>query len=153
MWKTLARSYQKEALWALASDTTFEIVEASGGIISLDISGLLGGSATQDGLIDVSSENGDGGKVLVKASDTVSATGASSTLANAGDLGSGGEVIFFSENTATWEPDSVISAQGGQAAGDGGFVELSGLNNIKFSNAVFLLPLQWRNGTFLNRPG
>ena len=98
----------------LAADTSFEIGEAAGGIISLDISGLLGGSATQDGLIDVSSENGDGGKVLVKASDTVSATGASSTLANAGDLGSGGEVIFFSENTATWEPDSVISAQGGQ---------------------------------------
>ena len=121
----------------LASDTTFEIGEASGGIISLDISGLLGGSATQDGLIDVSSENGDGGKVLVKASDTVSATGASSTLANAGDLGSGGEVIFFSENTATWEPDSVISAQGGQAAGDGGFVELSGLKILNLAMQYF----------------
>ena len=137
----------------LASDTTFEIGEASGGIISLDISGLLGGSATQDGLIDVSSENGDGGKVLVKASDTVSATGASSTLANAGDLGSGGEVIFFSENTATWEPDSVISAQGGQVAGNGGFVELSGLQDVKFTgSSVSTLASNGETGLFLIDP-
>ena len=137
----------------LASETTFDIGEASGGVISLDISGLLGGSAIQDGLIDVSSENGDGGKVLVKASDTVSATGSSSTLADAGDLGSGGEIIFFSENTATWEPNSVISAQGGQTAGDGGFVELSGLLDVQLSGShVSTTASKGKTGEFLIDP-
>ena len=48
---------EEGAVGLLASDTTFEIGEASGGIISLDIR-TLGGSATQDGLIDVSMKMG-----------------------------------------------------------------------------------------------
>ena len=137
----------------LASETTFEVGEASGGVISLDISGLLGGSATQDGLIDVSAENGNGGDVLIKATDSVVATSSSSTIADGGGTGNGGEIIFFSENSATWEPDSVISAQGGQAAGDGGFVELSGLQDVQFTgSSVSTLASNGETGLFLIDP-
>ena len=81
---------------------------------------------------------------MVKASDTVSATGASSTLANVGDLGSGGEVIFFSKIPQLGNR-FVISAQGGQVAGNGGFVELSGLN-VQFAfNVSTLAPMVKRD--------
>ena len=58
----------------------------------------------------------------------------------------------FSDGTATWEPDSVISAQGGQAAGDGGFVELSGLQDVQFTgSSVSTLASNGENRTFLDR--
>jgi filamentous hemagglutinin family protein len=137
----------------LASDMTFKIGEASGGDISLDISGLLNGSAMQDGLIDVSNENGTGGDVLVKAKDSVVATGTSSTISNGGTNGNGGSIVFFSDNSATWEPDSIISAQGGISAGNGGFVELSGLKDVQFagSNISTLAP-NGETGLFLIDP-
>ena len=123
------------AVGLLAAGTTFQVGQTSGGTISLDISGLLNGSATQDGLIDVTSTNGEGGQVLVNGNIDVTATSRSSTLANGAPIGDGGVVIYFSENSASWKPDAIISAEGGNVGGNGGFVELSGLLDLQLSGS------------------
>ncbi|HCY58312.1 MAG TPA: hypothetical protein DHU78_05605, partial [Opitutae bacterium] len=137
----------------LAGSTTFEVGKASGGTISLDISGLLEGSAIQDGLIDVSGIDGEGGKVLVNADQEVIASSSSLTLANGGTVGSGGEIIFFSENSASWKPNSIIMAEGGIDGGDGGFVELSGLVDVQLSGShVSTTASNGKTGDFLIDP-
>ncbi|MDG1138156.1 MAG: filamentous hemagglutinin N-terminal domain-containing protein [Opitutales bacterium] len=141
------------AVGLLASGTTFQVGEASGGVISLDISGLLEGTAIQDGLIDASSSNGNGGNVLVTGSDNVIASTKSSTIADGGMVGNGGEIIYFSENSASFEPGAVISAVGGAEGGDGGFIELSGLLNIELSGShVSTTALNGKTGEFLIDP-
>jgi len=141
------------AVGLLAADTTFQVGEASGGSISLDVSGLLQGTAMQDGLIDASGINSNGGDVLVKGVSSVIATTESSTIADGGVTGNGGEIIYFSENSASWKPGSIISAEGGAEGGDGGFVELSGLLDVQLSGShVSTMALNGKTGEFLIDP-
>jgi len=74
---------------------------------------------------------GDGGKVDLRADEVVVLGEDSVTTANAGTNGNGGEVIAFSSDTALFRDGALIEAQGGTESGDGGFVEVSGLNNIE----------------------
>ena len=123
------------AVGLLADNTTFEIGEASGGKISMDISGLLSGEAMQGGSLDTANPNGDGGKILVQGTQRVTASAGSISDASSGSLGDGGKVIYFSDDTAVWEPSASILSEGGTYGGDGGFVELSGLQNVQLNGA------------------
>ena len=65
----------------LSGDAVIEVGEAAGGKITMDLSGLLGGSASNSGSIDVSSADSTGGSVAiigesVSNAGTIDASGA-----------------------------------------------------------------------------
>ena len=86
-----------------------------------------GGDVSHTGTLDVSGEAGaDGGTALVRSDqDIVLASG--SEIRAAGDgTGNGGNVSVVAKEGLAFEDAAVIDATGGEEAGAGGFVELSG---------------------------
>ncbi|MEC7402227.1 MAG: filamentous hemagglutinin N-terminal domain-containing protein, partial [Verrucomicrobiota bacterium] len=73
----------------LAGDATLEIGEAGGGKITLDLSGLIDGSSANSGIIDVSSNSGDGGQATILGGSVVT-----SGSIDASGLNGGGEVLI-----------------------------------------------------------
>ncbi|MBD2744473.1 filamentous hemagglutinin N-terminal domain-containing protein [Coleofasciculus sp. FACHB-1120] len=140
------------------------LVIASG---SLDVSGQTGGSVNILGdhvgvigaNINASGTNG-GGTVLVggdyQGKGTVpnaSATFVSSdSTINASALqsGDGGRVIIWADNGTRFFGN--ISARGGVNAGDGGFVEVSGKENLEFAGIVDTTATSGQMGTLLLDP-
>lgn len=70
--------------------------------------------------------------------------------ADAGVTGDGGEVMVWADDTTAFY--GTISARGGINAGDGGFVEVSGKNNLAFSGVVNVGATNGVNGTVLLDP-
>ena len=70
--------------------------------------------------------------------------------ADAGITGDGGEVTVWADDTTAFY--GTISARGGINAGDGGFVEVSGKNNLAFSGVVNVGATNGVNGTVLLDP-
>ncbi|MFQ5783985.1 MAG: filamentous hemagglutinin N-terminal domain-containing protein [Alphaproteobacteria bacterium] len=66
----------------------------------------------------------NGGTVLVAAAGDLNLTGV--VRADGGASGNGGHVKTWADGTNSFTSGALISARGGDAAGDGGFVELSG---------------------------
>ena len=151
----------------LSGDAVIEVGEAAGGKITMDLSGLLGGSASNSGSIDVSSADSTGGSVVmigesVSNAGTIDASGATgggevliggdyqgdnpllsnaqntvvsgSISADAIKNGDGGRVIVWADNTTDFSGS--ISVVGGVSSGNGGFVETSGKNILKFTGSV-----------------
>ncbi|MDB3958333.1 filamentous hemagglutinin N-terminal domain-containing protein, partial [Opitutales bacterium] len=73
----------------LAGDAVIEVGEAAGGKITMDLSGLLGGSASNSGSIDASSADSTGGSVAI-VGESVSNAG----LIDASGATGGGEVLI-----------------------------------------------------------
>ncbi|MSQ52839.1 MAG: filamentous hemagglutinin N-terminal domain-containing protein, partial [Betaproteobacteria bacterium] len=112
------------------------------------------------GRIDVSGRTG-GGEVLVggdyqgKNDDIRNATqtyvGAETEIyADAIEEGRGGKVIIWSDNSTRYY--GTISARGGEMAGDGGFVEISGKNSLVMKGGVDLSAPHGNVGTLLLDP-
>lgn len=95
---------------------------------------------------------GDGGKINLHASSELFATHHSKASADGGERGSAGEVIYFSDESALFDNDAVITARGGELSGDGGFVEVSGLRWVAAEGVVDTRAPSGKDGTFLIDP-
>ncbi len=110
--------------------------------------------------IDVSGETG-GGEVLIGGdyqgknaevkNATITYVGDNTSInADAITEGDGGKVIVWSDNTTKYYGN--ISATGGSKSGNGGFAEVSGKENLKFSGAVDLTSANGDLGELLLDP-
>ncbi|MFL2928041.1 MAG: beta strand repeat-containing protein, partial [Opitutales bacterium] len=150
----------------LAADAVLEVGEASGGKITLDLSGLLEGSASNSGSMDVSSSTMQGGSATilgeqVSVSGSVDASGVSGggTINVGGDFQGGNPDLtnaITADVTGTLASDSEVNGNGGRIivwadgvtsfSGDlsatgvesGGFAEVSGKSVLNFSGSVDL---------------
>lgn len=105
------------------------------------------GIITADGLAA-----GAGGRVELQAESELFATAESSASANGGVSGDGGEVIYFSDGNALFDNGASIRARGGELAGDGGFVDVSGLKWVSAEGFVDTRAPNGLDGTFLIDP-
>ncbi|NOY80188.1 MAG: filamentous hemagglutinin N-terminal domain-containing protein, partial [Kiritimatiellaeota bacterium] len=158
---------------ALAAATNVNLGTIAGGKISVDVSGLLG-DAINTGVMDASGDTGGrivakgdrvgqfgemhadgvtgaGGDIRLDAQSTVALSSDSLTTANAGLQGDGG-VTAFSPDTALFRQGARIEALGGELAGDGGFIEVSGLDHVEVFGNVNASAANGLAGTFLIDP-
>ena len=133
----------------------------------LDVAGETGGTVqvlgdrtiVTQGTIEASGTQG-GGTVLIGGeyqgqgtTPTANRTyvDANSTLhADALESGNGGRVIVWADEGTQF--DGTITARGGVAGGDGGFVEVSGRNTLAFNGTVDVSAAQGEFGTLLLDP-
>lgn len=101
--------------------------------------------------INASMANG-GGDINLIASDSVLIGSQSYTAANAIENGDGGNVIAFADNMALFRDGARIEAKGGNQSGDGGFVEVSGLDYIDIHGQVDTSSVSGHAGLFLIDP-
>jgi filamentous hemagglutinin family protein len=110
--------------------------------------------------IDASGQQG-GGNVLiggdfqgknpaVRNAKTTTANQATTIRADAKTKGDGGRVIVWSDQKTRF--DGVISARGGSVSGNGGFVEVSGKENLSFAGVVDASASNGKPGTLLLDP-
>ena len=111
----------------------------------IDHSGRLNANAHEN-----SQHTANGGNIQLRASDTLSIRGTIS--ANAGANGKGGEVIAFSPNRTLFWPTALINARGGYVSGDGGFVEVSGQQQVQIFGYVDTRAFNGNNGQWLIDP-
>jgi filamentous hemagglutinin family protein len=74
----------------------------------------------------------------------------SAIIADALHSGNGGKVIIWSDQTTSFNGD--ITAKGGATTGDGGFVEVSGKENLLFQGRVYTSSTNGKSGTLLLDP-
>jgi hypothetical protein len=91
-----------------------------------------------------------GGSVALRSTSQTLVTSGAVIDASGGVLGSGGQITLLSD-TNTTVAGSLI-ARGGEAGGDGGFVELSSKGGFAFSGSVDTLAPAGAVGTFLLDP-
>lgn len=94
---------------------------AQGGSIEIH-----GESIGQFGTASADGSRGDGGTIVMSASDIVVVGADSVATANAGGHGDGGKILVIGHDTARIATGARIEARGGSGSGDGGFVETSG---------------------------
>jgi len=119
----------------------------SGGSISLQ-----GKRVAQQGEIRADASVGNAGQVSITADEVIALTNASLTTANAGVNGDGGEVIVYTAGAAIFNYGAQIEAKGGTGSGDGGFVEVSGLQSVEINGFVDASATDGIAGTFLIDP-
>lgn len=108
----------------------------------IDVTGTNGGSVLVGG-----SFQGKGGEPNARAA--LVEKGARID-ASARDLGNGGDVVVWSDNSTSYFGD--IAARGGSAGGDGGNVEVSGKRSLQFSGTVDTRAPAGKQGTLLLDP-
>ncbi|MBW1707448.1 MAG: hypothetical protein JRJ86_20185, partial [Deltaproteobacteria bacterium] len=126
---------------------------------TLDASGPTGGEVSMEGervgqfgLVNADGTVGDGGTINLYADNVLALSSDSLTTASAGLNGDGGEVIVFSPDTALFRSGAEILARGGTGSGDGGFVEVSGLNHVEVFGWVNAGATNGNAGIFLIDP-
>ena len=153
----------------LAGDATLDIGEASGGKISLDLSGLLDGSANNSGSIDVSSATESGGQATilggsVDSSGSIEAsgsTGGGRVLIGGDYLGSNSDFSNSQKSVLSgsvsvnalesgdagrvivWSDERTDFTGSIEAIGGNGFVETSSKNNLQASGVVIAPGGEW----------
>lgn len=109
--------------------------------------------------IDVSGKSGGGsvriggekqGKAGLAAADTTYISPDAKINADAKLLGKGGDVVVWANDTTVFE--GFISARGGEAAGNGGFIEVSGKKHLSYLGEVDLSVAKGSRGTLLLDP-
>ena len=114
------------------------------GDATIDVSGDAGG-----GLVQVGGAFQGSDPDVQNATDTYVGSGVAIN-ADADVNGDGGEVIVWADGTTRYYGD--ISSRGGSAAGDGGFVEVSGKQNLDFHGGVDLTASNGTGGRLLLDP-
>jgi len=150
------------------SDTTFAPVAGSAiAAGTLDTSGTVGGEvivvgdrvALLNATVNASGTTGSGtvrlggdyqGQPTLPGSSLTYVDVDSQITASADRAGDGGDVILWSDGTTAFYGD--IAAQGGSTTGDGGFVEVSGAQTLKFRGAVDTTAPNGAMGTLLLDP-
>ena len=110
---------------------------------TVNASGLEGGSIVISGLavgnageLHADGGEGSGGSITILATDVIGLADDSEITANAGIDGDGGEIIVYSERHLHFAGGAKVEAKGGANSGDGGFVELSGVQTIVLDGDV-----------------
>jgi len=111
---------------------------------SIDASGSQGG-----GSVLIGGDQQGGG--TTKTANTTYVSEDSSINADATESGDGGKVVVWADDTTEYH--GRISARGGQQSGNGGFVEISGKNEVTISSYVDLTANNGDTGTLLIDPG
>ncbi len=135
-------------------------VQAPGGLIILSAQALervQGGVVNNSGVLQANGLVSDGGRIMLRASNRISHSG--SITADAAGTGKGGTVTLIADlaNAASvTEVNGSISAKGGDAGGDGGFVDTSA-SKVRFGDNMAISTLAapglgGRNGTWLIDP-
>ncbi len=107
-------------------------VEAPGGLIIMSAQAanhIQGGIVKNTGTIEASGMVNDGGTIKLIASDTLELGGTVKANAATGSNGKGGKVFAIADLAnadSAMTFSGTVTAQGGSAGGDGGFVETSG---------------------------
>ena len=166
----------------LAADATLEVGEAAGGKITLDLSGLLQGTAENSGSIDVASPTTQGGSATilggeVASSGSIDASGATKggQVRIGGDYQGGNANLSNAQTTnvsGSLSADSTSDGDGGRiivwadgvttftgdlsatgsGSGSGGFAEVSGKNILAFDGSVDLTASNGQTGSLLLDP-
>lgn len=130
-------------------------VVVSGGI---DASGLSGGEVeiraqryAQTASVDVRGDR-QGGRVAVATESTLVVHSGAQVRADSEGYGDGGEITLISQNDAWLLPNALLSARGGDAGGDGGFVEVSGFEFVKIYGLADLSASRGQAGLFYIDP-
>ena len=166
----------------LSGDAIIEVGEAAGGKISLDLSGLMGGTASNSGSIDVSSVDSAGGSVAI-IGETVAHSGSidASGATGGGEVLIGGDFqgknanLSNAQNTVvsgSISADAVENGDGGRVIvwaddvtsfdgvgsargaghGAGGFAEVSGKQALSYNGFIDLRSESGNSGLHFTRP-
>lgn len=134
-------------------------IEAPGGLIIMSAQAanhVQGGIVKNTGTIEASGMVNDGGTVRLIASNSLEVGGTIHADAATGSHGKGGTVLAIADlaNTdSTMTFSGTVTAQGGSAGGDGGFVETSGSHFLLDENAlVNTQAIAGKTGTWLIDP-
>lgn len=110
----------------------------------IDASGINGGG-------DINIGGGFQGKETQLRNATRTVVGKDALIeANAITEGNGGDVIVWADQTTSFTGE--INVRGGELGGDGGFVEVSGKENLRFLGNVDRTAVRGKNGTLLLDP-
>ena len=114
--------------------------------------GIFGGLVAQKGIVRADSVSKDAeGRIVLKATKQMQIDAGSTTTANAGEAGKGGNILVWSDETT--EVHGLIAAEGGRTSGDGGFIETSGAKlRIGDSARVSTKAANGKTGTWLLDP-
>jgi len=96
--------------------------------------------------------NGAGGRAELVAEEVVVLSSESRIDASASLYGDGGFVRVFSPKTALFKQDAYIFAEAGSAAGNGGYVDVSGWEHIEIFGRVSTAAINGESGIFLIDP-
>ena len=135
-------------------------VQAPGGLIILSAQALdrvQGGVVNNSGVMQANGLVNDGGRIMLRASNKISHSG--TITADAASAGKGGTVTLIADlaNAASvTEVNGSISARGGDAGGDGGFIDTSA-SKVRFGDNMAISTLAapglgGRSGTWLIDP-
>ena len=113
---------------------------------------IHGTRVAQQGEVHADGSVGDGGDISITADEVIALTNGSVTTANAGTDGNGGDVIAYTEGSALLRDGALINAKGGSESGDGGFVEVSGIEHVEINGFVDASATNGEAGTFLIDP-
>ncbi len=142
-----------EAGKALGVDNTGTLQAGSGaiGISAGAASSIVQSVVNLEGVVDASSFGAgtDGGTVLVTSVGDINIGG--EVHADGGASGNGGTVTTWADGTNVFESGAVITARGGDIAGDGGLIEVSG-NDVRVRGTVNASATNGAAGTFLIDP-
>lgn len=95
---------------------------------------------------------GHAGSIELHAETTVVLLADSLIQANGDVSGDGGNIKVFSPDTALFREDAKIEAEAGFQLGNGGFVDVSGWEQIEINGLVSTLAINGENGEFLIDP-
>ncbi|MCG8668406.1 MAG: filamentous hemagglutinin N-terminal domain-containing protein [Pseudomonadales bacterium] len=111
-----------------------------------------GGTSLANGASSADDVIANGGSLFLTADNSVALTETSRLAANAGNVGQGGTVIALSPNQTIFRQGAEIAAHGGVAQGDGGFVDVSGWQQVEANGAVDVSAANGSTGTYLIDP-
>ena len=137
-------------------------VQAPGGLIILSAQALdrvQGGVVNNSGVLQANGLVNDGGRILLRASNKITHSGSITADAASSSAGKGGTVTLIADLanlSSRTEVNGSISAKGGEAGGDGGFIETSA-SKVRFGDNMAISTLAaaglgGRNGTWLIDP-
>ncbi|MCP4258340.1 MAG: filamentous hemagglutinin N-terminal domain-containing protein, partial [Planctomycetes bacterium] len=127
---------------------TIDATGSQGGTVTLGAAGRLGQFST----VNADGIESDGGQISLTAGNIVALSSESVTTANARVNGDGGDVIVYSPDTALFRNGALIETKGGSISGDGGFVEVSGIEHVEVFGSVDASAANGESGQFLIDP-
>lgn len=90
------------------------------------------GQLLAKGLAGASELHAKGGSIQLTAADTLVLENGSLSDASGAGTGDAGQIINISPNATYFRQGSLLRALGGDKGGDGGFIEVSGINQLEF---------------------
>gem|GEM_PF-5744216 len=138
---------------ALGVDNT-GVLRARSGLVAITAataSKIVNSVVNLDGVVDANAvaAGKDGGTVLVASTGDLNITG--EVRADGGLDGNGGQIITKADGTNTVTESATLSARGGDQAGDGGFIEVSG-KHFRLGGTIDASAPNGAGGTFLLDP-